>query len=666
MINISLTETNQRKTCKQISLALFFIIGFTNLSAQTNLDSLYKVWLDTSKNNSERTEAFEEYIYEKYVYTTPDSAIINANKLISFGKANNYIQAQSYGYEIIGEAYYQEDILDLSLQNFKLALQYAEQAGIDDNVILLNTIGAIYSDIGNSAKGLEYFQKSLKISRNLGDKETIEMCISNIGGIYYMLENYDRALEYFEEGLQLEKEMNDTIGYTTSLKLTALVLIEQEDFTKALSRIEQALSIFKEQEFEEGVLECYFSMGSIYRKQEKYSLALEYFKKSIANPDGTLEPNLFVFNKMGSIYKDLGRYAKAIELCQKSYNMAIESGIATEEKDACDCLYKAYKQVGNTEKAFYYLEKTQDFLSNFKTQEANNLLQNMEVEKQMLKDSIAAAKERQIRELAYQKEVQKKNYIRNIIIVIALFILVIAFGLYNRWRSTQKSKAIIEKEKNRSESLLLNILPADVARELKEKGSADARDFDLVSILFTDFKGFTKASESLSPKELVREINTCFKVFDHIIGRYEIEKIKTIGDAYMAAGGLPIPDEKAVKNTVLAALEMQSFITNRKQEKDIQQKTSFEMRVGVHTGPIVAGIVGVKKFQYDIWGDTVNTASRIESSGEVGKVNISQSTYELLKDDKDFTFESRGNIEAKGKGEIQMWFVELNPNSKLL
>jgi class 3 adenylate cyclase len=136
-----------------------------------------------------------------------------------------------------------------------------------------------------------------------------------------------------------------------------------------------------------------------------------------------------------------------------------------------------------------------------------------------------------------------------------------------------------------------------------------------------------------------------------------LEKIKTIGDAYMAAGGLPVPNEDAVKNAVLAALEMQHFIGQRKKAMDDAGRPAFEMRLGIHTGPVVAGIVGVKKFQYDIWGDTVNTAARLESSGEAGKVNISQATYELLKDDGDFVFESRGKIEAKGKGKIEMWFV---------
>ena len=224
----------------------------------------------------------------------------------------------------------------------------------------------------------------------------------------------------------------------------------------------------------------------------------------------------------------------------------------------------------------------------------------------------------------------------------------------------EKEKEEVEKQKNKSDELLLNILPAEIAEELKEKGKSDARDFEMVSILFSDFKSFTEVSSKLSAKVLVSEINICFKAFDHIMAKYKIEKIKTIGDAYMAAGGLPVPTDDSVKNTLLAALEMQTFIGKRKTENAVAGKPAFEMRVGIHTGPVVAGIVGVKKFQYDIWGDTVNTASRMESNGEVGKVNISQATYDLLKDDPAFLFEARGKVEAKGKGAIHMWFVSKN------
>lgn len=218
----------------------------------------------------------------------------------------------------------------------------------------------------------------------------------------------------------------------------------------------------------------------------------------------------------------------------------------------------------------------------------------------------------------------------------------------------------LQREKMRSDELLLNILPEQTAQELKDTGKSVAKRFENVTILFADFVGFTTIAENLPPEEIVTLLDQYFRAFDEIIEKHGLEKIKTIGDAYMAAGGLYIPQTSEPADMVKAALEMREYIYTQQSERQTKNLPAFEMRVGIHTGTVVTGIVGLKKFQYDIWGDTVNTASRMESHGEIGKINISQATYELIKDDPQFKFESRGIIDVKGKGAMQMWFVSIS------
>ena len=229
--------------------------------------------------------------------------------------------------------------------------------------------------------------------------------------------------------------------------------------------------------------------------------------------------------------------------------------------------------------------------------------------------------------------------------------------------TVEQQKVELEKQKNLSDDLLLNILPYEVAEELKAKGSADVKLIDEVTVLFTDFIDFTILSEKFSPKDLVAEIHECFSAFDHIVQKHHVEKIKTIGDSYLAAGGLPQQSPFSAANTVRAGLEMMDFMTERKKEREGSGLLGFDMRIGIHTGSLVAGIVGVKKFQYDIWGDTVNTAHRMEIHGQAGEVNISKTTYDLIKDEREFRFINRGKIQAKNKGYLNMYFVERSNSS---
>ena len=219
----------------------------------------------------------------------------------------------------------------------------------------------------------------------------------------------------------------------------------------------------------------------------------------------------------------------------------------------------------------------------------------------------------------------------------------------------EKQKRMLEIEKEKTEKLLLNILPREMADELKNKGKAKARHYRSATVMFTDFKNFTYLAENYKPQELVAELDSYFIRFDEIVEKYNVEKIKTIGDAYMAAGGVPIRNKSNAIDTTLAALEIQRAMAEIKAAKKKIGAEGWDLRVGLHSGDLIAGVVGIKRLAYDIWGDTVNVASRIESNGEVGKVNISETTYQSIAEF--FVTEYRGKVDAKNKGLIDMYFV---------
>jgi class 3 adenylate cyclase len=272
--------------------------------------------------------------------------------------------------------------------------------------------------------------------------------------------------------------------------------------------------------------------------------------------------------------------------------------------------------------------------------------------------------------LYQQAEIQRREVLlaeqrtqQTILLAAVGLVVLMAIGLYSRYHSVRKynreleaKNQVIREEKQRSEELLLNILPAVVADELKKQGFANARLHETVSVLFTDFVNFTKISEHLTPQELVAELDECFRAFDGIIARHGLEKIKVIGDAYMCVGGLTTPDADHADQVVSAALDIQAYLEERNAKHRERDLPVFEARLGIHTGPVVAGVVGLRKFAYDIWGDTVNVASRLETNSLPGKINISESTYQLIREK--YACSYRGKIPTKNKGDVDMYFVE--------
>ena len=669
-------------------------------TAQTNLDSLFTIWKDKTQVDSIRVKAYYEFIMEGVLFQKPDSAYILAEELLTFSENNQYPKAKAYAFNIKGTISKNQGNYSQALKYQKNSLKITENIGDKGGIAkALNDIGIIYYYQGNYPLALNYYQHSLKIKEEIGDLEGAAKSLGNIGIIFKKQANYPQALNYYQRSLNIKEEIGYKRGIAKSLNSIGLLHNVKGNYSQALDYFKRSLIIEEDFGNKEGIASLLNNFGNTYLNQKKYQLALDYYQRSlkIKIEIGDKVGTAISLGNIGVIYRAQGNYTKALKYhqqslkireeignkvgiakslnsigndylgqnkyklaitnCLQSLNIGKEIGLLDLQKDACSCLYKAYKGLGNGTKALEFHEQILVLNDSLQSEETAKKLQQMEFAKQVLADSLLQVEKDLQVEMAHQAEVRKKDNNKNLAIGAGIFFLLLSGGLYSRWRYVKKSKAVIEKEKDRSENLLLNILPSEIAEELKAKGSAEARDFDMVSILFTDFKGFTQVSETLTAQELIEEINVCFKAFDHICEKHGIEKIKTIGDAYMAAGGLPVPSEDSIKNTVLAALEMQSFISNRILEKDKLNEMSFKMRLGIHTGPVVAGIVGVNKFQYDIWGDTVNTAARMESSGEIGKVNVSEDAYKLLKHDPAFTFESRGKIQVKGKGKVQMYFV---------
>jgi len=348
-------------------------------------------------------------------------------------------------------------------------------------------------------------------------------------------------------------------------------------------------------------------------------------------------------------------FKSALKYFRQAMEISFEINAFEELKDSYQGLAKTFSELGDYKNAYMFQEQfsnVKDTLYNIAyTQKMEGLILNYEIEK----------KQNQITILNKDKELQeadlkRQKLMKNASMAGLVFLFVIAFIIFRNYRAKVKINKVLDRQKMEIENLLLNILPAEVAKELRTDGHATPRSYDSVSVLFTDFKGFTTIAKDMTPAELVAELNEFFVAFDDIIEKNGLEKIKTIGDAYMCAGGIPTTNQTHPVDIVRAGLQIQEFMNRHARKRTDKGLQPWGLRVGIHTGPVTAGVVGRKKYAYDIWGSAVNIASRMESSGDVGKVNISAATYELVKDV--FPCSHRGKISAKNVGEIDMYFVD--------
>ena len=591
----------------------------------------------------------------QYLGVDPNESVrygIEAQKL-----ANKlHYKGEAYAYKAVGNGYYYlSDNRNAALQ-FQNSLKLFDSLGYKVGVAnILSTLGSTYFNAGEGTKAIDFFLRSLKISEELNDSLRIGTALNGIGTVYSnQPETEDKALNYYLKALPIFQAIKYEDGVGIANMNIGEIYKKKKLYDSAFYYFDESLEIYR------GTIDACFPLnliGEIFAEQGDFEQAVMYSKKALEiaeNLDGKLEITQSLL-KLASFQNTLGNYRAAIPLFIRGETIARQINAKLELKQAYEGLSRSHAKIGEFKKAYAY----DTLYSNMKDTLYN--ADNDKKKQQLMFNFDLSKKENEIDKLTADQALKEATIQRQKIVnyaagITGVLLILVILGFYNRYKYVRKTNKIIKDERDRSQDLLLNILPEETARELETNGHAKTRFYDDVTVLFTDFKGFSTIAGKLTPIQLVAELNEYFMAFDDIIIKYNLEKIKTIGDAYMCAGGIPTVNETHALDAVHAALAMQAYMNKRQLEKSTNGIAAWELRIGIHTGPVVAGVVGKKKYAYDIWGDTVNIASRMESNGEPGKVNVSAATFRQISDH--YQCLHRGKISAKNIGEIDMYFVE--------
>ncbi len=523
--------------------------------------------------------------------------------------------------------------------------------------ISLNNRAYSLAEAGDFKNALDVYGECTKIYNEIGDEYNVGLVITSIGAIYDRQGDWDNAIIKYREAIVLENKRGNLKDMMAALGNLGVIFFKRNQIDSALFYDYKAIEIAEQKKFRNNSVTAILpNIGNILEKKGDYTTALKYYERGFKMSE-EIGDHLGKAGSMkgrASIYLQKGEIEKSLSLAKQALSIATTIANPNSTNKCAALLKEIYEKQGNYKEALKMqaLEiASRDSMTGKENQKA--VIRHQFQYEYDLKEATSRAQQEKKDGIA-NAELKRQKF-QKIAYLSGFAVMLLFAGVFFRQRNK------ISREKKRSDELLLNILPEEVAEELKEKGSAEARLFEDVSVLFTDFKNFTGISEKLTAKELVYELHECFSGFDNIIAKYNIEKIKSVGDSYMAVSGLPTANPNHAEEMVKAAIEIREFMLNRKKTNP----ETFDARIGIHSGHVVAGIVGVKKFAYDIWGDTVNTAARMEQNSEAGKINISETTYEILNRSSTslrsgtspFTFEYRGEIEAKNKGKLKMYFV---------
>lgn len=591
----------------KVSFFLFFFHLGMLAQEQKVADSLVKIYRAGNLGNSEKLELLRNLAFNEV--DNLDLSLKYAEELIRLSKSqNNYLYLHR-GYFQKGNKLRIAGDLNKSLEAFFKSENAATKAKyIVGRGVAYSSIADVYSVMGNSKNAQEYYDKAITLLRKSDNAIGLASALLNAGQEYSKNKRYDLALRNFKESGILFKKADYLSGTAYNLGNIGVVYAEQGKNSLAETYISDAILMLEELKDYYAISDYLTYMSDIYLKKGEWAIAVNYARRSLA--------------------------------------LAKRYGLKDQISSSNLKLSELYQKAGNSSESFTYYKDHiayRDSVTNLKSiQQMADLRTDFEVSKKQSEVDLLNQGKRNRQIIAISSAIS------------AGLVFLLAFGVYRRYKFIKRTNFIIEEERNRSDNLLLNILPEETAHELKQNGKVLAKKFESVTVLFTDFVEFTHYAEKLSPEKLVQIVDYYFSKFDEIIEKYKLEKIKTVGDCYMCAGGLPFPTKDHAFKMVMAAFEIASFVRDSKNDNP-SKHTRFEIRIGINSGPVVAGVVGTKKFAYDIWGDAVNIASRMESNSEAGKINISENTYELIKDSFDCDY--RGEIEVKNRGMMKMYFV---------
>lgn len=660
-------------------------------------------------NEREKAQLFE-YMGDAFLATNKD---IEANQY--YNKAidllNNYREEQRILQKIsnalIAARKYEQAILSLQFIKEK-ATQKGQKTDI---AIAANNIATIHHSQGNFAKAIPFFEEALKEEKRLSSN-TLSVLYANLGVAYQNTGNNRQAINALNKAIVYCKSNKNKKEEILILDLLSNIYFNQKDIFNAQKYNRDAENLLSNERIDIAIkAEVYKTSAKVFQQLFEYEKAFEYYKKYLELKDNILlseraaqqdlQRQVFLLEKqekelqLSLINKDiqtlslnqlrLEKEKLALEAARKENELALlkqteQANSALLKNKELEALQtRQALELANQNLLAAEKDKSLQTLKQKELVQASLLAQQKAETQQSLqaisllqkdKDLLTVNNELLSKDAALkQLEIDSQANFRRAAYGIGLLLLAITAliirGLYLTRRNnrllSQKNKEIeasrqeTDTERQKAEKLLHNILPEETAEELKTFGAAIPRRYEKVSVMFTDFSNFTKTSAKMSPEELISELNICFSAFDEIIEKHGLEKIKTIGDAYMCAGGIPIANDDNPIQTVAAALDLQAFMRNHNAEKVKHSEPYFLMRVGIHTGEVVTGVVGKNKFAYDIWGDTVNLASRMESTCPPEGINISEATYRHVRSKYQCT--PRGEIEAKGKGKVTMYLV---------